>query len=124
MTEKKGKVPVSIQKISLVMSWDIIADPKDENINHNCKLCKRPLVAPPLHELQTDGTKDIKIEGKLSKGRCGDVFHEKCILNSMSSGCVSCPTCNVPWQQAKTLRSSIVTGNIENLTMKKKTSST
>jgi hypothetical protein len=105
------------------MPWNIIADPKDENTSHNCKLCKRPLVAPPLHELQIDGTKDIKIEGKLSKGRCGDVFHEKCILNSVGSGCISCPTCNVPWQQAKILRSSIVTGNIENLTIKKKTSS-
>lgn len=123
MAEKKHKVPVSIQKVNLVAQWNIIGDPKDEHLNHNCKLCKRPLIAPPLHELQTDGTKDIKIEGKISKGRCGDIFHEKCISDSISSGCISCPTCNVPWQQKKILRSSIVTGNIENLTVKKKTSS-
>ncbi len=105
-----------------MLPWNIISDPKDEQTNHNCKLCKRPLIAPPLHELQTDGTKNIKIEGELSKGRCGDIFHKKCIENSVSSGCISCPTCNVPWQHSKNLTSSIVAGNFENLTVKKKTS--
>lgn len=118
------KVPVSVKKVNLVMPWNIVSDPKDEIPNYNCKLCKRQLIAPPLHELQTDGLKDIKIEGKLSKGVCGDIFHEKCITDSIKSGCVSCPTCNITWQKLKTLNSSVLTGNTESITMKKKTSTT
>ena len=121
MAEKKQMVAVTIKKVNLVMPWNICSDSKDELSDNNCKLCKRPLLAPPLHELQINGTKNIKIEERLSKGRCGDVFHEKCIADSINSGCISCPTCNVPWQQSKMLRSSVISGNIENLTVKKKT---
>lgn len=121
MAEKKCKIPVAVKKVNMVVSWNIISDPKNEQDVYDCKLCKRPLLAPPLHELEVDGDKNIKIEGRLSKGKCGDVFHEKCIENSMASGCISCPTCNIPWQTGTLLRSSVVSGNIENLTIKKKT---
>lgn len=114
-------VPLTIKKVNLVVPWNIVADPKDEKENNDCKLCKRPLIAPPPDELQINGTNNIKIEGKLSKGRCGDIFHENCITHSVNSGCVSCPTCNVPWQQAKILKSGIDTSNIENIAIKKKT---
>lgn len=115
------KVPIEVKKVNLVASWNIISDPKDDVPNYNCKLCKRPLLAPPLQELQTDDFKGVVIEGKLAKGRCGDVFHEKCIQNSINSGCISCPTCNVPWQQSKILRSGTVTGVVETTMFKKKT---
>lgn len=121
MADKKPTVQIKIKKVNLVMPWNICSDFKYETSDNNCKLCKRPLLAPPPHELQAGGAKNIKIEEKLSKGRCGDVFHEKCIADSINSGCVSCPTCNVPWQQSKMLRSSIVAGNVEYLTIKKKT---
>ena len=121
MAERKMKVPINIKKINLVNSWNIIADPKDEKDIYTCKLCKRLLLAPPLDELNTNTNKDIKIESMLSKGKCGDIFHEKCINNSIKSGCISCPTCNVPWNQLKTLRSDIILGNLEQLSIKKKT---
>lgn len=116
-------VKTSVKKVNLVMGWNFTGDPRDDHANNDCKLCKRPLVAPPLQELQSDPanpSKGIVIEGKLAKGVCGDIFHEKCIANSLSSGCVSCPTCARPWSQARILRSSVVCGNIENLTMKRK----
>lgn len=120
MAEIKRTVPVTIKQANYVFSWNFKAE-KDDETSHSCKLCKRALLAPPLQELQVNNNNDIKLEGRLAMGRCGDIFHEKCIASSLSSGCVSCPTCNVPWQQAKILRSVVSSGNIEDLTVKKKT---
>ena len=125
MKESKSKIPVNIKKINLVSSWNIIADPKDENEIYDCKLCKRPLLAPPLEELDIENKFSIEIEGKLLKGMCGDIFHEKCINSYLKSGlksdCMGCPTCNTLWQQSKNLYSNVVTQTMESVTMKKKT---
>lgn len=112
----------TIKKINLITKWNVVGDPRDQDqTNDACKLCKRPLVAPTLQELQIVDNKNIILEGKLAKGKCGDIFHEKCIINSLNSGCNSCPTCNIPWQQIKQLNSNIICGSVEKLTVKKKT---
>lgn len=124
--ESKLAVKITVKKVNRVMHWNILGDPRCEDPNPNkkytCKICKGYLLSPPPQELQfNDDTNSASIEGTLAKGTCGDVFHEKCIQNSLNSGCVSCPTCNSPWTQKKLLSSGVTDGNMEELTIKKKT---
>lgn len=116
-----AKVEINIREVNLVVSWNILTDPKDESNHNNCMLCRKSILAPSFHELQIEPNKDINIEGKLLKGRCGDVFHARCMNDFLKSGSISCPTCNVPWQQSKILNSRHVFDNVIGVDIKKKT---
>lgn len=126
-TKNKPVIKTIIKKVNLRIGWDIVADPKDtDNVNVNnkfkCGFCHKFLVCPPPQELQLNNeTNGVVIEGKLSKGKCGCIFHEKCVSGYLQAGNVSCPKCNIPWSQSKSLKSGEVHGKIEGLTVKKKT---
>lgn len=125
--EQKPVVRTLVKKINLRVGWDIIGDPKDNDQNnptnkYKCGFCHKFLVSPPPQELQAnDITNAVVIEGKLTKGKCNCIFHEKCMNGYLNAGNLSCPHCNTPWAKEKELRSSAVYGNIENLTIKERT---
>jgi hypothetical protein len=114
-------IDINIEKIDIVASWNFTGDSIDELNPHNCKICRRALVAPSLQEIQLNKSNSVVIEGRLSKGICGHIFHEDCINRSVKSGGGSCPNCNVRWQTAKNIKSNALAGNIEQLMLKRKT---
>lgn len=123
--QKKPVVKTLVKKINLRVGWDIIGDPKNTDQSnpsnkYKCGLCHKFLVLPSPHELQqNDITKGYFIDGKLTKGKCNCIFHERCFSGYLNAGNISCPHCNTPWTKLKDLRSLTVYGNIENLTIKK-----
>lgn len=119
MYSDTAAVVVKIKKINYVCSYNFNTDPKNNTMNNSCNICKQLVIFPPLDELNNTNKK-IKINGKLIKGKCGDIFHESCILNYIGLGYISCPTCNVPWEQLKTLRSGVLISDHNQLSIKKK----
>lgn len=123
--QRKPVVKTLVKKINLRVGWDIIADPKMDNQiitndKYKCGLCHKFLILPCPQELQeNEVTRGYYIEGKLTKGKCNCVFHEKCMSGYINAGNVSCPHCNTPWIKDKELRSLTIHGNIENLTVRK-----
>lgn len=119
-------VKINITNINLITNWDFIGDPRTQQDKHDCKLCRRPLIMPPLQEMEVTDTKGVYITGKLSKGECGDIFHEKCINSMLNSGSTLCPNCNTQWNQSKILKSGIINptheqSNTDDVVIKKKT---
>jgi hypothetical protein len=71
----------------------------------DCKICRGSLSAPPLQDLNND-TK-TKIEMVVISGRCGHIFHKKCIQELKKNNYLSCPQCNLVWKDEDALSCDI-----------------
>ena len=102
-------VNCKVHTAKFVISWDYEGDPKGIEQKNYCKLCKKPLLTPPPQEYQiNEKINGIKISRRLIKGECGDIFHDKCIKNSLNLKNISCPNCNTIWKYSKVLKTGII----------------
>ena len=109
------KLKVNIKQLNLVTNWEFNSPTKE------CTLCRSLLVAPSPQELSGSKSKGSVIEGQIIVGECKHMFHKDCLDLFMKSGCTSCPTDKTPWKTTKTIRSGVVYGNTNQLTIKTKT---
>lgn len=80
---------IKVTKLNLCAYWDVC-----DNNSNLCKLCKRPLTSPSLHELLSSNK---KVLGMLVKGKCQHIFHSECVNDLINSGCQLCPIDKTPW---------------------------
>lgn len=72
----------------------------------NCTICRGNLSAPPASEYNSDQTTNsIKssIDCSVLLGKCDHMYHKKCIQSLKKNNYVSCPQCNVVWENSETL---------------------
>ena len=99
-------------KLNVVVYWDIC----DETTNE-CQLCRRPLLAPSLQELNSDKT---VILGKIVIGECKHMFHDDCMNDLINSGCLLCPVDKTTWKLHKSIKSGAVYSKPKSLLLKTK----
>jgi hypothetical protein len=80
-----------------ITSAEIYIGYEFSNDSGNCKICRGSLLAPPLQELNNESK--TKIEMTVSLGKCGHLFHKKCIHELKKNNYLSCPSCNVVWSE-------------------------
>jgi hypothetical protein len=67
----------------------------------NCQICRSNLSAPPLSELTNNS--QTKIDMTVLVGKCGHMFHKKCINEMKKNNFTSCPQCNLVWNEEDAL---------------------
>lgn len=65
----------------------------------NCELCKNNLMAPYYKDIEDNTKKNVDM--RVSVGKCGHIFHKKCITEFRNSGILSCPlpSCKISWNE-------------------------
>ena len=77
-------INMNIKNIDLYVGYDF-----NYNQNNLCTLCREDLSMP-------QETETVSI---ISVGKCNDIFHKKCIDKLVQTGFISCPVCNMKWEE-------------------------
>lgn len=95
----------------VVLWWDFNCE------NPDCTLCKTSLLAPPPQNFDT--TKNTStIEGIVTVGTCGHMFHSTCISAHLKNT-ACCPIDKLTWTISKNLKSGAIMPTSDNVTFKK-----
>jgi RING-H2 zinc finger domain len=97
VTLRNGDISFNVKNIEVSVGYQFVLD--------NCQICKCPLSAPPVQELNNETKKNIEMT--VSVGKCGDIFHRSCIKDLKKNNNISCPICNVVWKEEDILRCEI-----------------
>jgi hypothetical protein len=79
---------IEIKSIEIYMGYDFEQE--------NCLLCRKSLSAPPIQDLNNE--KKQLIDMTIISGKCGHLYHKKCI-NQFKKTMMSCPQCNLVWNE-------------------------
>lgn len=83
---------MNIKNVEIYMGHDF-----NYNKDNLCTICRENLSTP--HENDFDAM--------ISIGKCGSIFHQKCINKLQQTGFMSCPICTVKWEEQSVVKSSI-----------------